>query len=217
MLVLHGENQVASRSFLINLKHEAVKAGRNPVDLPGDGLSLSVLKPALGGQSLFGATSAIFVEGFFSRRPSTEKKEVVSYLAVSLPKNLVMWEPKDVSTQLKDFPVEATRKFDLPKHVFKFLDQLSLPALELASTTTSAEMIMALLVGRIRQLIMVKDGQIASLPGWQAAKLRSQTDKYTLGQLQTVYLRLLDLDLAQKTSAVPYGLAAALELWVVRL
>ena len=159
---------------------------------------------------------SVFVEDFFSRRPSAEKDKIRDYLSVNTPAGIVVWEAKDVSSQLKTYPVASVRKFELPKYVFQFLDSFSLPALRSALSTTAPELVFSLLSGHLHKLIMVKDG-IGSFPSWQQSKLRSLASRFTLGLLLKMNEELLTIDLKQKTSSAPYSLSAALELFTVKI
>jgi hypothetical protein len=96
------------------------------------------------------------------------------------------------------------------------MDNLTLPNLYLALTTSAPEQIFALLVNHFRHLLMVKD-KVGHFPDWKQAKLEKQAAKYSLSQLSTHYLELLHIDFKQKTSSSPYNLLASLELWVSRL
>ncbi len=153
--------------------------------MSGQDLTLDQLSQAVDTVTLFGQTNGVFVESLFSTRPSTAKKAVIDYLKSHTSANVVVWEPKDVSAQLKDFPEPLIRRFDLPRHIFKFLDHPTLTTLHLALTTTLPEIVFASLVTRAHK------------------------------QAHTKWLQeLLAIDYKIKTGALPYGLATALELWV---
>lgn len=215
MLIFHGDNQVASRQDFLKVKDAALKSGKQIINLSGGKLTLSELASSVETVSLLGSVNAVFVDDFFSRRQSNEKKEIVSYLQSSLG-DIFLWESKDQSAQLKSFSPTVIKKFDLPKYIFQFLDTLSLSTLHLALSTISPEQILALLAGHIHKLILAKE-EVGDFPSWQLAKLRSQSSKFSLDQLSTFNFQLLTIDYKLKTSALPYDLSTALELWTLKL
>ena len=215
MIIVHGDNQLASRQFFLAKKNEVKKQGQNIVDLAGDSLSLPELSSALSSTTLLGESNAVFVEGFFSRRPSNEKKAIVEYLKQNPQANIFFWESKDISTQLTTHNPLHIHKHDLPKHIFTFIDNWSLSTLRLALSTTEPEQIMAMLAKRIHDLILVKDAR-GKFPSWQVTKLKSQANKFTLLQLTTYNLQLLEIDHRQKTGQTAMDLGAALELWLIK-
>ena len=214
MIILHGDNQVASRQQLTNAKQEATKAGKQLVEL-GSEITLEQVVSAVQSNSLFGSSNLVVIENLFSGRPSNDRKAVVEYL-LSKPGDVVVWEGKDVAAKIKDFDPQLVRRFDLPKYVWKFLDDLTVNSLQLALTTAAAEQMLALLAGHVRKLIMVNQGGL-NLPAWQLGKLKAQLARFDLDKLVDMQQQLLEIDYAQKTSSAPYDLAAALEIFVVRL
>ena len=218
MTIIHGDHQIASRQFFLDLKATARDHGLQIVDLPGDSLNLESLVTASQSQSLLGGANAVFVEGFFSRRPSNDKKTLLEYFSTHSDLEVVLWDGKDVSAQLKGLPATAVKKFDLPKIVWKFIDTLAPDLFHQVVQTTEPELLLGLLAGRLRQLIMiVSGGTPAGLASWQVGKLKSQAGKFTLDQLITAHRDLLDLDFRQKTSESASNLASALELWLLKL
>lgn len=215
MIILHGDNQVDSRKQLTLIKRSAVDKGLQLVELEAN-LGLDQLVSAVESNSLFGGVNTVVIEGVLSGRPSNERKAVISYLIQNQDKDVILWESKDVTTKLRDFNSKNVRRFDLPRYVFKFLDELSVNTLHLALSSAAAEQILALLAGHIGRLIMAKENQL-NLPSWQLSKLKSQASKFSLDQLIKLNSQLLEIDYKTKTSQLPYDLATALELYVARI
>lgn len=134
MLIIHGDNQVESRKYFLDLKPEIVEV-----------TTLADLKEKLSAVSLFGDTKNVFVENLYSRRVSNDKKEIIEYLNAENPSNLITWESKDVTTQIKNGTVKY---FPFPKHIFKFLDTPNIETFHKALTTEPVEMLFASLVTR---------------------------------------------------------------------
>lgn len=206
MLIIHGDNQVDSRTFLLGVKKDW-----NSLD--GDGLTLAELQQQLGSENLFGEVKGLVVEGFFSRRPSNEKKKIVEQLEKNTSWQIIFWDGKDLGMQTKNFPVTIIKKFDLPKTVFKYLDTFSILDLQQTLENTPAELVFSLLASHVRKLIMARDGT-GSLPSWQVGKLKIQAAKYNLERLHS---RLLEIDYKNKTSASSMNLGSALELWTIQV
>lgn len=162
--------------------------------MAGLSLTLPGLTVAVESVSLLGKSNWVGIEELFARRPGREKTALINYLVSHLPENVTIWEGKDVSPQLISFPPGTIKRFDLPKHLFRFLDRPSLANLRLALSTAVPEIVFASLVTRLRK-------QIAA----------GRHD------LVAPYSRLLAIDYQLKTSSLPYDLAAALELWVIKL
>ena len=114
------------------------------------------------------------------------QKEIVEYLINNQDKDIIVWEPKDLSAKVKNF--KNVQKFDLPKYIFSFLDNPTVPGLHLVLQTMPAEQIMASLATRAHKRANTK---------W----------------LQ----ELLTIDYKLKTGTLPYDLTVALELWCAKL
>ena len=129
MIILHGDNQVTSRQALL-----AAKEGRTVLEFTGSNLLLDQLVNAVETNSLFGQANTIVIERAFA------KKEIVEYLINNQDKDIIVWEPKDLSAKVKNF--KNVQKFDLPKYIFSFLDNPTVPGLHLVLQTMPAEQIM---------------------------------------------------------------------------
>ena len=216
MLIIHGKNQVASRELYISLKKRGVLNNKQVFELPGSSITLSQLKLSLQSDSLLGDSTSIFIQDFFSSRLSSEKKSIIKYLLTEPETDIVFWEGKDVSDQLKEFSPKVIQKFDLPSSIFNFLNTFSLTDLNTTLKTSPPEQILYLLINHMHSLILEKE-HLGEYSGWKSEKLNKQSSKYSLSILQNLYLDLLNIDFKNKTSSAPYNLASALELWVSRL
>ncbi|TSC87624.1 MAG: hypothetical protein G01um101416_439 [Microgenomates group bacterium Gr01-1014_16] len=191
MQILHGDNQIASREKYLTEKQSAVKQGLNIVDLTGDQTNLPDLTQAVEAKSLFGSANAIFIESLFSSRHSNTKKQIIDYLSKKKNESIVIWEPKDVTVQVKDLP---STKFDLPKYIFNFLDNPTLESFHKCLTAMPVEQIFASLATRVHKNLLGL-GRISK-------KINPQ--------------ELLNIEYKQKTSSPPYDLTTALEIWLAK-
>ena len=134
MLIVHGEDQIKSRQFFLNIK------AQNPGDiLEAEGMSASEFRVRMESVSLFGDKPYLYLEGLFSRRPSNDKREIIDYIRTSSPESLVIWEAKDVAVQLKDFKPEFIKNFPLPKYASIFWSNPTLENLHKALTVVDIE------------------------------------------------------------------------------
>jgi hypothetical protein len=216
MFIIHGDNQLASRALFLEKKRQQLASGFQVIELNGQGLTLAELQTKSLSTSLFGNENSIFIEELFSGRVSREKKLITEFLQAGNTADFNIWEPKDVSAQLKQFSPDEVRKFDLPKYVFQFLDRPGLDLLQKAMANTAPEQIFSLLVGHYRKLIQVKN-HAGNFPDWQQQKLSAQAAGMSPEKLLTLYKSLLDIDYRQKTSAGVFDLTFSLELWVLGL
>lgn len=181
MQILHGDHQVASRQALLTTKES-----KPILEFIGSNLTLNQLINAVETDSLFGQANTIIIEGIFSQRSSANKKAIIEYLELHQDADIIIWEGKDITTQLKNF--KSVQKFDVPKHIFAFLDNPTLSTFHLALSTTEPEVLFASLATRAHKRANTK---------W----------------LQ----ELLAIDYKLKTGILPYDLATALELWCAKL
>lgn len=177
MMVFHGDNQIASRKAWLE-----AKVGRQVLNLDGSSLVLADLLRVVNTKSLFDQDNSVFIENIFSRRPSVDKKEILTYLENNPNLDITIWENKAVITSLPN------KSFDLPKYIFKFLDNPTIEGLHLVLQTMPVEQIFASLATRAHKQL----------------KTKQITD-------------LLQIDYKHKTSFMPYDLVMALELWITRL
>ena len=225
MLIYHGQNTVVSRNRL----HEKIASFSGEViRFEGEKLSLVDLKQSLESSSLFGAERLVVVENLFSRRPSRAKEEILKYLKWQMPKNLLIWEGKDIDGRtLKPFGITNSLKFAIPAQIFNFLDSLdptnkknSLSILHQCQKTTPAEIIFFMLSRHIRYLIIASDlGEkgLDEFPSWRSRKYVFQAKKFGLKKLISFYHQLLMVDYQQKTGRSSLPLLAELDLLIANL
>ena len=87
MLIIHGDNTIVSRDFFLTQK----KSFPNILELSGEDLTFARLTQALATPNLFGELPTLFIENFFSRRPSNEKKKIIEFLK---NQNIIFYDSK---------------------------------------------------------------------------------------------------------------------------
>jgi len=123
IIILHGENTKESRNYYFNMKNSA----KNPLIFDGITVTLTDLVQAIEGQGLFVDQQEIFIEELLSKRKqSKELENLTQYLNQHHGSHkIILWESKELTPkQLKSIKGEDIKKFDLPKTLFVFLDNL---------------------------------------------------------------------------------------------
>ena len=228
IILLHGDNMTASRDVLTSLKLES--KDREVRQLDGNRLDATTLTQALESVGLFGTEILIVLENLFTK--SAKKGKTIDELVNVLVKNeksarVILWEGKEVTPAMikrLGSHVDA-RLFKTPKVIFQLLDGLRphggvalLPLLGQTLQTDAAELFFAMLVKRIRQLTMLRDGVTPDgLQGWQAGRLTSQSKLFTIDKLLSMEKALLLIDVSIKTGTSPFPLAQQLELFFIDL
>lgn len=216
MLIFHGDNQISARVAYLEIKKQKRNEKANLIELDGGKITLFDIELSIKSTSLLGVENAVFIENFFSRRTSQEKKSIVEYLKKNPNLPIFIYESKNQSVQLKQFPPALVKLFNLPSSIFTFLDTFSISHLNSALKDSPPEKVLYLLSAHIHKMILHKQNK-SNLPIWQSKKLTSQVAKYSLHQLFRMQKNLLELDYKNKTSSTPYHLGAALELWTLSI
>lgn len=216
MQIFHGDDVKRSRIAFIDAKEKVVKAGGELTEFPGDSVTVLDIKSALQAVSLLGQTPTLCIEGVFSRRVSNERKLIIEYLSQNPTAQIIIWEPKDVTTLLKPFPPESVKSFPLPQKVFAFIDSLNPKLVEEVLVDTEPELLLGLLAKRIHDLILLKDNKL-NLPSWQLSKLQAQAKLFSTVSLIQLNNQLLEIDYKNKSGLLSSDLGTALEVLLVKL
>ena len=220
ILFLHGDSQISSRERLIELVNQAKVEKKEIIRLDGLKADLNQVLQALESSSLFGQEKLVIIEDLFNRPKSKEKEAIIKYLKKeTIVPDLIFWEKKEISgTTTRWFPKDWQYQiFKTPVSIFKFLDSIKpsnqkemLTFLKESIKKDSPEMVFYMLARRIRELVIALDLGKRGLKGapWQIGKLISQAGNFTqhqedagqaLGQLKSIYAKLLDIDIDIKT------------------
>lgn len=224
--IFSGEDVASSRKAYVD-QIELFKKQNLEIDhIPAKEINEELMENIFGGINLFGLSRAIATENFFSGQKSKTKDQALEKI-LSFPQSvLISWEEKEftkaASIKLgKDFIV---KNFDLPKVLWKFLDDLSpknktqnLQMLHRIILTLEPHFIFSMIIRQFRLLILAVDGEVDSLPSWQRGKLASQAKEFGREKLIKVYRTLLEIDTKQKTSSSPFDLSSELDLFIIGL
>ena len=210
-LVLHGDNQTASRNNLNSSIGQYKERNFEIIRLDGEKANLTDFMQALEAVSLFGQERLVVAENLFTRQKSKEKDLIIEYLAKNAKTfpAMILWERKLVgAVELRKLSsVFENRVFKIPVIVFRFIDSFvpngKLLLLNLLNSLDNDSLNFAfnLLVYRLSQLIVLKDigPEETKLSGWQKQKLLAQANKFSLKKLVKLYKIMLKIDKDIKT------------------
>lgn len=223
MTLLHGNNVVASRAKLMARIDEARKHGKEIRQLDGKTLDVPALTQAVESSSLFGGNVLVVIEGLLIK---LGKKEKLAVQLIDILKrsestiDIILWEEKEIGKTLTALLGSkcSVELFKIPVVIFQLLDTMRLDFFHQALLIDAPERIFVMIVRRVRELIMVKDGVTPEgIQGWQAGRLTSQAKSFTMDKLLSMEKKLLEIDISIKDGSSPFPLAQQLELFFIDL
>jgi len=224
LTVIAGEDIVASRKKLLEIKKDYVSKNYNPVSLALSDI-LENIRTDEQEVNLFGDSSVYFIENL-SKKYNGRQKNVFKDSIVEFSKNkniaLIDWEAGKSAYDISGLKRIATTfiEYKPSKSIFEVLDSCYPKNLKIfiksyrELTLTQDEMfIFTMLVKHIRNLILAK---VAALPPtikpWQRSKLTQQSALWTEENLVSFYDGLAKIDIALKTGTSSYTIGQSLEL-----
>ncbi len=226
MILLHGDNEPASRKELNRLLDSARLQGKRVERIDGLTTTKALLEIVIGSDSLFGDDRVVVVENILSGPQSKRKQELMEYLSSSTAE-LILWEKKTVTaTTLKKLPGVKPQEFKISNQLFVWLDNLSpqpntkkqqLSLLHQILANDAPELCLTMLARQLRLLIQSKAGPPPKAAPFVVAKLQRQAKSFTLDQLLITHRRLYEIDFKQKTSTSLLTLEAELDLLILAL
>lgn len=227
--LLHGDNIQASRNALVELKEKY--KGKEIRELNGRDVDETKLIQSLQSSSLFGGDTLVVIENLFTALGGRKSKRLDGVLAMLKDSgqkvDVIVWEGKEVGkTVITGLGASVKPQlFAIPTIIFKFLDGLRpndtkglLSLFSQAVALDAPELLHAMLVRRIRDLIMLADH--VTPPGmqpWQIGRLTSQAKSFTIEQLVSLYKKLLDIEVGIKSGMSPFTMKESLEIWLTEV
>lgn len=222
--LVHGENIVASRNFLLekksNFKGEIISFNGKTVEI-------DKLKQAIESVPLFTDQRLIIIEDLYSRSAKLQLKNILSYLNQFQKTNeIILWEGKEIKKPslgkaCSDWNIQL---FTHPKILFKFLEAIYprnnlkiLSFLKSLRQTYIDEFLFLMIARQIKYLILANDDALSGMPSWMSYKYKKQAKFFTKDQLINLYKKLLNIDINQKTSSSAFNLAEELDLLLATL
>lgn len=229
MIILHGENIVQSRERLTQIISDWKTKNATVTRLDAKSLEPAQLAEFLQSQTLFGETQVLIIEELHSLPPSQRKDSLIKLLSQSPKEEIVLWEKRGLTaTMLKKFPRAQVTEFKLTNALFKWLDTLNgekkpaqitsmIQLLDKALMSDGDSLCFLMLVRHVRLLLQMKENAVGGMPPFMIGKLKKQAGTFSTEQLLRLHHKLLELDIAQKTSQSRLGLARELELLLVTM
>lgn len=226
--LLHGDNVESSRNELMRLKEQAI--GIEIRILDGRSINETNFTQALEANSLFSGSTLVIIENLFGKL-GKKQKLITSLSAIitrsSTATDIILWEDREVSiTVIKSLGSGVkVQLFKTPISLFQFLDNLGLGSaknslflFQKTLETHAPELILTMIVRRLRQVIMLKDHVMPEgLQDWQASRLTSQAKSFTMEKLLSMYQRLLDIEYAIKSGNSAFTLTQHLQQYIIDL
>lgn len=223
MVILHGENTVLSRTELGKIIDAAHKAEKTITRFEAKKLEAPQLSDELGAGSLFGDQRLIIIEELHSLPTSARKTQLIKIVGSFSDDSveMVLWEKRQLTpTMLKQFPTAKTQEFKLTKYLFNWLDSIkstghNRAAFESAISQDGENMVFTFLIRQIRMLIQASEGEFGQMAPFMIGKLKTQAKTFSIKRLLQMHHKLLQLDIAQKTSTMKLSLQQELELLLI--
>jgi DNA polymerase III delta subunit len=235
MLILHGENTIQSRARLVQELDKAHATQVQISRIAAKDLDTVQLELVLQSESLFGEPKLVVIEELHSLPKSAKKDQLIKQIATfansstNSSTSVILWEKRALTaTMLKQFKTAQAQSFPVTAALFGWLDSLTpqanpaqltkiLKLLQQALKQDGDFLCLTMLVRQIRLLIQAKENTpIAGAP-FMIAKLKKQAGNFTLEKLLQLHHKLLQLDLASKTSTPGLNLSQELAVLMTKL
>lgn len=218
IIVVHGDNEIASRKRLNTLLTQAKERGLDIRNISQD--SKTPLVEAASIQGLFGESVLVVenpgkyskkeIQGLF-RTQKTTQENILFFQSGFLTKGFLGFLPEE----------SVVEEFKLPKVIYKFLDSFypsnvhnSLTLLHLAAKNEPEELILHLLSRHLRDLYLLKiDPKSLDYPEWRILKLANQGRRFSPQKIASLINKLAEIDVSAKTSKE--SLISSLDLLIV--
>ncbi|HLD11759.1 MAG TPA: hypothetical protein VJB91_02550 [Patescibacteria group bacterium] len=218
MIILHGDDILASRQELENIKNKYSSS----ITFTPQNLDVTKFVQSLEGTTLFGETPLVILEDTLSS--SKHGKELLEVFPRVETEYIVVWEPKMLTSRVleKLGKTSKVKLFKLRSEIFRFLESITPANKQKAITifhslikTDAPERIFFMLVRQIRQILLISFGATAEDMGvspWQWKRLKTQQEQFDRKTLLRMYSKLLSVDWEQKSGLAGYDLASSLDV-----
>jgi len=222
LVILHGDNTVASRTALQQHIAQARAKGSEVRRIDAKNVTAQQLGDALGSQELFTSQFVVVIEDLFAL-PKSARKDELLHIVSTTTQPVIVWEKKTLTaTQLKTCASAQIQVFKTSSAMFAWLDVLGNPdqskvfaMFEKAVESDGVELCFAMLIRQIRLLLQLKTGVEVKLAPFAVTKLKNQAKLFLEDQLLALHHQLLGIDEKQKTSGSYLGLRGEIEVMMV--
>ena len=230
MTIICGEDTVASRNYLSQIKGEHARKGEEVVYLSsqevpdilkwrGDNLNLFSSKPIFVTEHL--ESSIVRKRGKKSAKKLTIKtfEEIVQEIAARNDIELIDWEEK-AGREIKLKETAKVKEFKPSGTIFKLLESCVpgrlkefVTLLSVISGSQDEAFIFIMLCRHIRVLLLASELLFAdTVQPWQRRILTSQANGWNRNRLSDFYEALYRIETSIKSGTNPYGIRKSLEI-----
>jgi len=230
LTIICGEDIVASRNYLSQIKNDCSKKGEEVTNLSsqevpnilkwqGDNLNLFASKLIFVTEHL--ESSIVRKRGKKSVIKSTVKtlEEIVLEIASRKDIELIDWEEK-AGREIKLKDSAKVKEFKPTKSIFKLLEACSpgnltgfIQTLSVIAESQDETFIFIMLYRHLRTLLLAHEGIFANtVQSWQRHNLTSQAKLWTQNKLLDFYEGLYRIETSTKSGNNPYGVKKSLEI-----
>ncbi len=214
--LIHGDDVVASRNYLLQLKKSLKDKEQMWID-PQKMAEEEIIQKTQS-QSLFSSDRVVFVENGMNRID----------ILLAGDADLVIWnEGQATATAVKKLPKDAKIvEFKPPSLIFGYLDSLgpqsaarSIPMMEKVLESGSDEgLVFYMTLKRVRQLTSyLANPSSARMPSWQLDRIKRQAQSFGLPKLLKLYLALLRIDWRIKTGRMQKNYIGSMEFLISQI
>lgn len=239
MLILHGDNLVASRKELEKIKEKNKE--KEIVIFDGKSLSLTDLIEALEAKSLLGNEKLTIIENLLSQQKGRVGKNVkksgffppiVEYInRCPEESQLLFWENKEIGKSLLAlFKKAEVKLFKVEKQIFALIESLKpnhnqrlIILFRQCLLNNPVEIIFSMIIRQFRFLLLTKSAakigpfDFQKLAPWQKQRLTNQAKLFTMERLLEIYQKLLLIDYHNKTGRAVFDLTKTIELFLIEI
>lgn len=227
--IIHGSDTAASRKYFLDQKQQFADA----LLLDADKVTLTDLAQIFEGGGLFGDSKYVFIEQLITKKKkSSDFKEILVYLEKNAGENAIyLWENKelDIGTT-KMFQSASFRPFKLPQTLFLLMDSIApgngkklVNLYQQTLESAEAEMIFFMLIRQFRLLLGLAESgeneidELKRMAPWQKQKLQKQAAQFTKEELESLYVRLYQIEHGQKTGGLTAPLNATIDFFLLTI
>ncbi len=229
MIIIHGEDTATSRKFF----HDSKEKKKQGASFDGASVTLTDITQTVDGGDLFETEKTVFIENFLSKRKPGKEFEDIIALLNKTGFEVFLWEGKTLTKkQLSYFPKAQIKSFALPQMLFSFVDSIVPNNANLIKLfhngieNSEPELVFFMIIRQFRLLLCHSErseesqnqiDEVKRLAPWQSSKLKKQASLFSQKKLIELYKKLYDIDLAQKTGALPYSLVQAIDFFLLQI
>lgn len=223
LYILHGDDTAKLRLRLSELIEDQGKA----TFLNGEKASSTEILTSLRSSDMFQDTKYVVIEKVLKLDKKTLEAILpeVNNTVTSKTLHLVLCHDSELSKVfLGKFTKAKVELFAFPKLFFTFLDNFTPHSLKreldlLKMENIEAEQIFYALIKRVRQLYAMKtnpaSNEIMKMSPWQIDKLRIQSSKFKIEDLEKIYKDLFNIEVKMKSGGLMLPLKKHLDILVI--